>query len=182
MHKMNIKKCLSSLTMFLMLICLTTGNAWASYSNKLDLSKADFITETSNPEIGIAFYSEDSISRFYKPASRYSTTSKTGTGYFYKTSDNSKIADFDCTGTFSYDKKICNVTGVSTSVWNTINGYRIEVNESENQISPTYARATGVFKLYKKGLFSEKLTSSATINIYCNQKGDTEVEFNGDKD
>jgi hypothetical protein len=52
----------------------------------------------------------------------------------------------------------------------------VEVEESVKQISPTYARATGVFDLYN----NDTLSSSATINIYCNQKGDTSVEFNGD--
>ena len=183
MHKINIKKWLLFLTMCLMLMFLTVGNAWASDGNKLDLSKADFVLETSNSEIGIAFYSKDNKSQSYlhKAAGRYLTTSRTGKGYFYKTSDNSKIADFDCKGTFSYERKICNVTGVSTSMYKEIEGYRIEVSESKNQISPTFARATGVFNLYVIGFFSEKLTSSATINVYCNQNGETEVEFNGDK-
>lgn len=145
---------------------------------QLDLSKADVILETSNPDIGVAFFvSSDEVDTY-----AYQTKTKTGTGYFYKTSDGSKIADFDCKGTFSYDGSICNVTDVSTSVWSTIDGYKVDVDKSSNQVSPTYACATGVFNLYKVSIFGNKLTSSATINVYCNQKGTTNVEFNSDND
>lgn len=161
----------------LMVTAMLPATVFAATDGKVDLNKADVIMETSNPEIGIAFFIEDE-----SMAKGYNTKTKTGTGYFYKTSDKSKIADFNCTGTFSYDGEICNVTEVSTSVWNTINGYRVDVSESKNQISPTYARATGVFDLYKLGVFGDTQTSSATINVYCNQKGSTDVEFNSDDD
>lgn len=151
--------------------------SFASSFNHIDLSEADVILETSNPEIGVAFFISDNPQSY-----AYQTTKKTGTGYFYKTANGSKIADFDCTGTFSYDGKICNVTDVQTSVWGTISGYRVDVSKSKNQISPTYACATGLFNLYDLGVFGDKLTSSATINIYCNQNGSTSVEFNSDDD
>lgn len=167
-----------SLALALMLVvAMFPVTTFASSYNKVDLSKADIISETSNPEIGIAFFINDEVE-----LRAYNTKTRTGTGYFYKTASGDKIADFDCTGTFSYDGKICNVTDVSTSVWNTISGYRVDVSESKNQISPTYARATGVFNLYDVGVFGDKLTSSATINVYCNQNGTTNVEFNSDDD
>ena len=161
----------------MLVVSMFPVTASASSLNKVDLGKADIILETSNPEIGVAFFINDEIeTRAYK------NTTKTGTGDFYKTASNEKIADFDCTGTFSYDGTICNVTDISTSVWNTISGYRVDVSESKSQISPTYARATGVFELYDLGIWGDKLTSSATINVYCNQKGTTSVEFNSDDD
>lgn len=174
---MKRSKKLSFILAIMLVVSMFPLTAFASSSNKVDLSKADIILETSNPEIGVAFFINDEIE-----TRAYSTKTRTGTGYFYKTESGDRIADFDCTGTFSYDGKICNVTDVSTSVWNTIAGYRVDVSESKNQISPTYARATGIFNLYDLGIFGDKLTSSATINVYCNQNGSTSVEFNSDDD
>ncbi len=164
-----------SMVLTLMIIIMCPITASARSAEVIDLDKADIILETNNSEIGVAFFFNDELITM-----AYDTVSETGTGYFYKTSDNSKIADFNCTGTFSYDGEICNVTDVSTSVWGTIEGYKVEVSESTKQISPTYARATGVFELYKLSFWGDKLTSSATINVFCNQKGDTDVEFNSD--
>ncbi|MFY9425333.1 MAG: hypothetical protein WAP19_00275 [Caldicoprobacterales bacterium] len=137
----------------------------------LPVNQADLALDTSNPEIGLAFFIEDEMK-----TSGYQTTQKTGYGYFYFKQSGDIIANFSCTGYFSYSGDICNVLDVDTSVWETIEGWRVEVEESVKQISPTYARATGVFDLYN----NDTLSSSATINIYCNQKDDTSVEFNGD--
>lgn len=163
------------LSLLLVMLFMAPVKSYASNTEELDLNKADIILQTSDPEIGIAFFISDGTETY-----KYSSKTKTGTGYFYKTADNSKIANFDCTGTFSYDGSICNVTDVTTSVWGTISGYRVDKSGSKNQISPTYACATGVFNLYKVSIFGDKLTSSATINVYCNQKGVTDVEFNSD--
>ncbi len=168
---MNILKRLS--IVFMLCLISISFTAFASVPNQMDLANADVILETSNPEIGVALFIEDSID-----IKSYNTKIRTGSGYFYKTSDNSRIAKFNCTGEFSYDGSICNVLDVSTSVWETIDGYAVDVSQSVKQISPTYARATGVFEL--TNLDSDKVTSAATINVFCNQDGDTSVEFNGD--
>ncbi len=171
---MKRTKKFSFILVIMLIVSMFPVTAFAISFKKVDLSKADLVLETSNPEIGIAFFIQDEVE-----TRAYSTKTRTGTGYFYKTANGDKIADFNCTGTFSYDRIICNVTDVSTSVWNTISGYRITVSKSKNQISPTYARATGVFKLYNLGI-GDKLTASATINVYCNQNGTTSIEFNSD--
>lgn len=173
---MKRTKRVSWILTIVLIISMFPLTAFADSSNKVDLSKADVILETSDPEIGLAFFIQDEVD-----TRAYQSKTRTGSGYFYKTANNERIADFSCTGTFSYDGTICNVTKVSTSVWNTIDGYRVEVaEESKNQISPTYARATGVFNLYN--LSSNAMTSSATINVFCNQNGSTSVEFNSDDD
>lgn len=91
----KVKKLPMMLVAVLMISTCSFTTFTSSYS-KVDLSETDIILETSNLEIGLAFFIQDEIE-----TQGYSTTSKTGSGYFYKTSNNEKIADFDCTGTFS---------------------------------------------------------------------------------
>lgn len=176
---MKGKKVLSAILMVIFIMTLKPMPAFATASevNKLPkLNEANLVLDTSNPEIGLAFFIDEKVML----RGSYQTTERTGSGYFYLKSNGDVLSNFNCTGYFSYDKVICNVTDIDTSVWATINGWRVEVNESTKQISPTYACATGLFKLYKVGLFGDSLSSSATINVYCNQNGSTSVEFNSD--
>lgn len=170
------RKRILSLFMLLAAIFMIPARNLSAAPIQKSIEQADILLDTSDPDIGVAIFIDS-------PAKirAYNRTELTHSGYFYLKSNKDKLADFDCTGYFSYDKTICNVTDVKTSVWNTADGWKVDVDESTKQISPSYARATGVFKLYKVGIFSDTLTSSATINIFCNQKGNTSSEFNGDK-
>lgn len=96
-------------------------------------------------------------------------------------SDNSTLGEFKTVGEFTYDGTICNVTNCKNSVWNVADGWQVKNSASEKQVSPTFAKAVGVFELYKEGLFGNKLSSSATITVSCNQNGKTNREFNGDE-
>ncbi len=172
---MRIKRFLVS---FLLIITLSTGfnlTAFASPQKVPSLNRAAYVIDVSN-EIGLAFFIEEPAIQPFA----YNSTSKTGTGYFYLKSNGDVLGNFSCTGTFNYDGSLCNVTDVSTSVSNTADGYKITRTGTKNQISPTYACATGDFSLYKvdsKG--KQTLSTSAVINVYCNQKGTTTTEFNG---
>lgn len=178
---MGLKKVIASLLAVVSIMTVMSVPAFAvAPTETIDerpLSEAVALLDTSNEDIGIAiFIDEDEI----QPLA-YQTTSKSSSGRFYLKSNDKTLGNFKCTGYFSYDGTICNVTDVSASTSNCEQGYKMTYSTDTKQVSPTYACATGEFSMYKLGLFgSESLESTAVINIFCNQKGTTTVEYNGD--
>ncbi|MFV0499060.1 MAG: hypothetical protein ACK5NF_03390 [Bacilli bacterium] len=178
-----MKKIISfSLMCFLLSSPLTPVYAEnVSYSNEiLCIEEAIYVGETDNAEIGFAIFDKDVDTSDSKESRAYSSKSKTKEGYFYLKSNNDILGKFDCSATFSYDGSICNTTSDSSSQWEVTDGWIVTDSSKRNQISPTYACVTGNFELYKKTLFGKESQSSATINIYCTEKGVITAEFNGD--
>ena len=178
---MKFKKIIASILSIVSIISAMYMPVFASsFDNQISeppLSQAIAFLDSSNDDIGIAIFIDNSIVR----PMDYKSTSKTSSGRFYLKSTDETLGNFKCIGYFSYDGTLCNVTDVKASTSNGADGYRMEYDTSKNQISPTYACATGEFRLYKVGVFgSENLESTAVINIFCNQKGTTFAEFNGD--
>lgn len=177
-NKIGIKKIfLSVLAVLMMGTIMPITSFAASAESRVEPIKANSILlDTNNPEVGIEIYASNLIMPL-----AYSTTSASHSGRFYLKSDNSTLGEFKATGEFTYDGTICNVTDCKTSVWNVVDGWRVSVEKSQQQVSPTLAKAVGVFKLYKEGFFGDTLSSSATITISCNHQGKTNTEFNGDE-
>lgn len=176
--KMNLKKLLVSA---LSIIMIGTTSSTTSFASNTPISNEQIKAEstllnTNNSEIGVEIYASEPVKSL-----RYSNASDSHSGRFYLKSNNSTLGEFKATGEFTYDGIICNVTNCKTSVWNVADGWRVEVEESEDQVSPTLGKAVGVFKLYKEGFWSDTLSSSATITISCTHKGKTNSEFNGDE-
>jgi hypothetical protein len=136
------------------------------------VEKTGMLLDTSNSEIGVMFFVENSLFR-----RDYQNISRKGSGYFYLKSSGDILGRFSCTGYFAYDGDMAIATDVTTDVWEVEDGWVVKKDSSTSVVSPTYACATGVFELYDS---DNSLQSSATINVFCNQNGDTSVEFNGD--
>lgn len=130
------------------------------------------VIDTGMSEIGIEIYEYIPVDCY-----AYKTTSRSHSGRFYFKSDDTTLANFKLTGTFSYDGTLCNVTGCDPSISNVAEGWKVEKEPSTEQVSPTLAKAVCQFKLYKEN--SSSLQSSATITISCNQSGTTSAAFNG---
>lgn len=176
--KIGIKKIFLSVLAVIMIGTIMPVTSFAaSAASRVEPIKADSILlDTNNPEVGIEIYVSKPIIPF-----AYSSTSASHSGRFYLKSDNSTLANIKATGKFTYDGTICNVTECKTSVSNVVDGWRVDVERTEEQVSPTLAKAVGEFYLYDEGIFGDNLSSSATITISCNQNGKTNTEFNGDE-
>lgn len=176
--KINIKKLFVSVLSVIMIgttLSTTTFAASASISNKL-IKTDSLLLDTTNSEIGVEIYVSEPVKSL-----RYSKATDFHSGRFYLKSDNSTLGEFKVTGEFKYDGTLCNVTKCQTSVWNVADGWRVEVVETKEQVSPTLGKAVGEFKLYKERSSGDTLSSSATITISCTHKGKTNTEFNGDE-
>lgn len=161
---------------FMLCIALPTNSFATDIPPVEPVHNGSLILNTNNPEVGIEIYISNPITTF-----AYREKSAWQSGRFYLKSDNSTLGEFKTTGTFTYDGAICNVTDCQNSIWNVADGWRVEDTPSEEQVSPTLAKAVGVFNLYKEGFWGDTLSSSATITVSCNQNGKTNCEFNGDE-
>lgn len=178
---MKIRKLVSIILSILLITFITSTPAFADNSSSQSLNSSRnqtiILLETNNDDVGVEIFINDNV---ILPMS-YKSTSRTVSGRFYLKSTNDTLGNFKCTGYFNYDGTICNVTDVQASTSNCADGYKMEYDTSKNQVSPTYACATGEFRLYKLGWFgSESLQSTAVINIFCNQNGTITEEFNSD--
>ena len=174
---MKLKRIIASTLAVFLLGTMLPTNAFAADTTSIKPIQNDSILlNTNNPEVGIEVYNSEPITTFkYKDASAWQS------GRFYLKSDNSTLGEFKTTGEFTYDGTICNVTNCKNSVWNVADGWQVKNSTSEKQVSPTLAKAVGTFELYKEGFWGDKLSSSATITVSCNQNGKTNCEFNGDE-
>ena len=73
---MKTTKKFSFILVIMLIVSMFPVTAFAISFKKVDLSKADLVLETSNPEIGIAFFIQDEVE-----TRAYSTKTRTGTGY-----------------------------------------------------------------------------------------------------
>lgn len=158
------------------LVILTIGAIFPidSFAASDNVQTKTIVIDTGDSEIGMEFYEPTGIHR-----RSYNTTSRSHSGRFYLKSDNSTLARFKVTGTFSYDGTLCNVTGCTTSIWEVEDGWRVKNTSSKEQVSPTLAKAVGEFYLYNEA--NNTLSSSATITISCTHTGKTNADFNGDE-
>lgn len=172
------KKFFSIVAVLLLITMMPISALAAEETPKAEpIRTGSILLDTNNPDIGIELYAPIGEPSLYA----YSSTSDSGSGRFYLKSTNDTLAEFKVTGKFTYDGTICNVTDCTTSVWNVADGWRVSDSGSKDQVSPTLAKAVGVFELYKEKLFGDSLSSSATITVSCTHKGNTNVEFNGDE-
>lgn len=165
----------SVLAIFILTMLSTNVFAADTYSIKL-IQRDSILLDTNNPKVGIEIYNDQPITIF-----RYQNASASKSGRFYLKSNNSTLGEFKTTGKFTYDGTICNVISCKNSIWNVADGWRVKDGTSQEQVSPTLAKAVGTFELYKEGFLGDTLSSSATITISCNHKGKTNCEFNGDE-
>ena len=171
MKIINIKRSIAC-AFVVMIICSICSII--SYAATIEEQTNIITIDTGDSEIGVEIYeSYNGITR------SYNTTSLSHSGRFYLKSDNSTLARFKVTGTFAYDGTLCNVTDCTTSIWEVEDGWEVDDVTSEEQVSPTLAKAVGEFYLYYEA--TNTLSSSATITISCTHTGTTNAEFNGDE-
>lgn len=158
------------------LVILTVGAIFpiTSFAASNDVQAEVIVIDTGDSEIGMEIYEATEIH-----SRSYDTTSRSHSGRFYLKSDNSTLARFKVTGTFSYDGTLCNVTDCTTSIWEVEDGWEVDDITSKEQVSPTLAKAVGEFYLYYEA--TNTVSSSATITISCTHTGKTNAEFNGDE-
>ena len=152
----------ATLSVFLLGTMSPTTAFAADHTSIKPTQNDSILLNTNNSEVGIEFYNSEPVT-----IAKYQTASAWQSGRFYLKSDNSTLGEFKTVGEFTYDGTICNVTNCKNSVWNVADGWQVKNSASEKQVSPTFAKAVGVFELYKEGLFGNKLSSSATITVSC---------------
>lgn len=148
----------ATLSVFLLGTMSPTTAFAADHTSIKPTQNDSILLNTNNSEVGIELYNSEPVT-----IAKYQTASAWQSGRFYLKSDNSTLGEFKTVGEFTYDGTICNVTNCKNSVWNVADGWQVKNSASEKQVSPTFAKAVGVFELYKEGLLGNKLSSSATI-------------------
>ncbi len=180
--KVKIK---SFITLTMSVLMLSTNVFATEKVNDIQMFDLNYIEQEviQDNEIGVVIIetTETNLEGDERSARVYKYTDKTFTGYFYKTSDGTRVAEFDMTVGFNYDGSLVKTTDVSGAYDDiVIDIYNVEENwscEAKNittqDVSPTYAYGKARFELTYKGSFNNDMQ----VTIYCNQNGVTGYDY-----
>ena len=156
--------------LFLIIFFSLSSSVFAEEKTDAEIYESKGMEKIVLTDNEVAYYEIEEVDVTNSNA-RTSSKSKTATGRFYLTSNNSTVAEYSLSATFNYNGSTVIIAGQQAWIGNYAKGWSGKKYVGWDYISDSYMWVSGYFTLYKDSEFNNKVT----LTIYCDQNGNITV-------